>query len=72
MGIGNVDENSKRIMKSPCINICRYNDKYCVGCYRTSEEISNWTQLTNKERKRIMRELPKRRMEDGQDYYGHP
>ena len=72
MVISQSNEGNKRAMKSPCKSICRYNDKYCIGCYRTIEEIGNWTNYTDKERDKIMKKLPKRRMEDGQDYYGHP
>lgn len=60
------------MVKSPCINICKYNNKHCIGCYRTIEEISNWTKYTDKEKKKIIKELPKRKLDDGQDYYGYP
>ena len=58
------------MVKSPCKNICRYNSKHCTGCYRTIEEIASWGSLSDKEKRKIIKELPKRRMEDGQDYYG--
>ena len=35
-------ENTKKI-KNPCIDKCKYDeDKICVGCYRTMNEIVNW------------------------------
>lgn len=31
---------------SPCIDVCRLNDKgLCLGCYRTGEEIMLWSRL---------------------------
>ncbi|MDB4040636.1 DUF1289 domain-containing protein [Methylophilaceae bacterium] len=49
---------------SPCIGVCQYNDEdLCRGCFRTSEEISRWFDMTVKEKKRIINLLPSR-MED--------
>ena len=35
------------IAKSPCINVCKLdpNSNLCEGCLRTSEEISNWSNI---------------------------
>jgi len=60
------------MVKSPCINICKHNDKYCIGCYRTIEEIANWSKYTDKEKRKMIKNLPKRRLDSGEDYYGHP
>ena len=48
---------------SPCINICVVNAEtgYCLGCFRTMEEISNWARLPAHERARINEELESRR-----------
>lgn len=45
---------------SPCNGICTYdkNDQYCIGCYRTNEEISAWNSLDEKKRQKILHELP--------------
>ena len=40
-------------LASPCVNICKVEDKVCIGCGRTLEEIANWTAMTNEERKSI-------------------
>ena len=46
---------------SPCIGICSYNSEgNCIGCYRSSEEIVKWFDMTNEERATIMKELNKR------------
>ena len=34
--------------------------KYCVGCFRTVEEITVWTKLTFKEKERIIEECKTR------------
>ena len=49
---------------SPCIGVCQYNDEdLCSGCFRTSEEISKWFDMTIDERKKVIDLLPSR-MED--------
>ena len=47
---------------SPCVQICVVHprEKICTGCYRTIDEISNWSRLTPEERRTIMAELPER------------
>ena len=48
-------------MISPCINICRLNNNgICVGCYRTVNEIANWTKYTDAERSEIISILKER------------
>ena len=39
---------------SPCQNVCKIEDNKCIGCYRTLEQISNWTKMSDEERKKIM------------------
>lgn len=47
---------------TPCIGVCTMDkDGLCLGCRRTSHEITIWSRLDNRERARIMsEELPKR------------
>lgn len=43
---------------SPCIKICKLNkEKICIGCFRTIEEISNWKNMTDNEKKNIIENL---------------
>lgn len=36
---------------SPCNSICSLNDEdVCLGCYRTANEIRNWSGLNNDQR----------------------
>ena len=47
---------------SPCIKICVIHpeERICVGCYRSIEEIATWSRLTPGERRAIMADLPAR------------
>ncbi|MDC0738555.1 DUF1289 domain-containing protein [Cognatishimia sp. SS12] len=47
---------------SPCINICVIHRAagICTGCYRTLDEIAEWSQMAPKARKDIMQDLPER------------
>jgi predicted Fe-S protein YdhL (DUF1289 family) len=47
-----------KAIKTPCVGICSYNDNdLCVGCYRNFEEISNWFEMSDDEREKIMNQL---------------
>jgi uncharacterized protein len=47
---------------SPCIGVCSMNDEtgFCLGCYRTLEEIQGWDQLGNEEKSKVISELDAR------------
>jgi len=47
---------------TPCINVCRLDERgYCIGCYRSGEEIGRWRAMSQDERLRLMRDvLPQR------------
>ena len=47
---------------SPCVNICIVHPQanICTGCFRTIDEISSWSNMSESERKGIINELPKR------------
>lgn len=49
-------------VQSPCIKICVVHPeaRICTGCYRSIDEISGWSKLSNAERAAIMAELPGR------------
>ena len=49
-------------VQSPCVKLCVVHpeERICVGCFRTIEEISTWSRLTPEERRAIMAELPSR------------
>ena len=47
---------------SPCKNICIVHPQanICTGCFRTIDEISSWSNMSETERKGIIKELPNR------------
>ena len=45
------------MIESPCVSICRQDDGICIGCGRTMEEISNWFNYSDEERRTIMNRL---------------
>lgn len=49
-------------VQSPCVKLCVVHpeERICVGCFRTIEEISTWSRLTPEARTAIMAELPSR------------
>ncbi|MGV6839474.1 MAG: DUF1289 domain-containing protein [Planktomarina sp.] len=49
-------------IQSPCVQICMIHPdvKICVGCYRTAQEITDWSRLSNADRAALMEGLPNR------------
>jgi predicted Fe-S protein YdhL (DUF1289 family) len=49
-------------VESPCVKLCVVHpeERLCVGCFRTIEEIATWSRLTPAERRAIMADLPER------------
>lgn len=43
------------MIESPCIGVCTIIKDRCIGCTRTSHEISNWLFYSDAERKAITR-----------------
>ncbi|MGR3623829.1 DUF1289 domain-containing protein [Pseudophaeobacter sp.] len=61
------DNNGKEVwqrdeVQSPCINICVVHPeaRICTGCYRSIDEITSWSKMSNGERADVMAELPGR------------
>tara|TARA_B100000902_G_C26845378_1_gene685465 strand:- start:432 stop:602 length:171 start_codon:yes stop_codon:yes gene_type:complete len=50
------------MIKSPCIKICQIDYKLglCLGCKRSLDEISQWTNFTDIEKNKILKELNQR------------
>ncbi|MCZ7601974.1 MAG: DUF1289 domain-containing protein [Melioribacteraceae bacterium] len=53
--------NNQKII-SPCNNICKLDNysSICIGCGRTSEEITNWIFYSDEKRVEIMNSLTQR------------
>ena len=47
---------------SPCVKLCVVHpeERICVGCFRSIDEISGWSRMTHEERAAVMAELPAR------------
>jgi predicted Fe-S protein YdhL (DUF1289 family) len=57
------DDSWKRDeVDSPCVKLCVVHpeERICVGCFRSIEEISTWSRLTAEQRRAIMADLPAR------------
>lgn len=50
------------IIESPCIRVCTVDARtgWCLGCWRTLDEISHWTQYSAARRRELMDELAER------------
>jgi len=49
-------------IESPCVQICVVHPetRICTGCYRTIDEIADWSRMTPEARRNIMDDLPAR------------
>jgi len=59
----------KKKLVSPCAGVCILNTetKFCLGCYRTINEISRWQEMSADDQHLVMTELVKRRIADRGD-----
>ena len=46
-------------VRSPCVSICRIDvaTGFCEGCFRTIDEIADWSAMTDDRRRAVWREL---------------
>ena len=49
--------------ESPCINICQIDEKthYCLGCFRSIKEISEWSTYNEIQKKKILKLISERK-----------
>lgn len=49
-------------IETPCIGVCTMDEDtgFCLGCYRTADEIKNWWDKTNPEKIAILKQLDAR------------
>ena len=49
-------------VQSPCVKLCVVHpeERICVGCFRTIDEIATWGRLTPDQRDAIIADLPER------------
>jgi predicted Fe-S protein YdhL (DUF1289 family) len=42
-------------LNSPCISVCALDSQgFCMGCFRTGEEIRDWRHSTNEQRIQVL------------------
>lgn len=49
--------------ESPCIGVCTpdpVDEDHCMGCFRSMDEIEEWSRMTPEEQWAVVRELPSR------------
>lgn len=48
---------------SPCVSLCKLDveRQYCMGCFRTLEEIMAWSQADDDYQRRVWTEIARRR-----------
>lgn len=53
---------SRSEVQSPCVKLCVVHpqERICVGCYRSIDEIAAWSRMSHDARAAIMAELPSR------------
>jgi predicted Fe-S protein YdhL (DUF1289 family) len=46
-------------IESPCIGVCALDEStgFCLGCYRSADEIKNWWDKSNAEKSAILEQL---------------
>jgi len=45
---------------TPCIKICHIENDKCIGCKRTTEELSNWFWMEDHQKLQVMKQLKSR------------
>lgn len=51
-------------VESPCIGVCAIDESngFCLGCYRTVDEIKAWFDMSQTEKKELMVQLDERQL----------
>ena len=44
-------------IKNPCIGVCKYDDKVCIGCYRSMKETANWKNYNIDEKQQVLKNI---------------
>lgn len=59
---------SAQNIETPCIGVCTVDDKtgFCMGCFRSLEEIQNWWDMTDQQRSEVMQKLDQRMQENAE------
>jgi predicted Fe-S protein YdhL (DUF1289 family) len=45
-------------VSSPCVSICALDENdVCIGCQRTGDEITQWSRLSDEERRAVLEKV---------------
>ena len=57
-----MSKETEKEVESPCVGVCTLDEAtgFCLGCYRTADEIKNWWDKTNPEKIAILKQLDAR------------
>jgi len=59
-------------IKNPCIHVCTLDDeKVCMGCYRSAEEVRNWFRYTDEQKLQSLENAESRRRDKEESNYDH-
>lgn len=61
--------DAPRTIASPCVGVCQIDrdTRYCLGCWRTIEEITQWSRYADPQRLEVLEQLRERQAAAGQD-----
>ena len=59
-----VHKQVDKTVDSPSIKVCTYDEEeeFCIGCYRTKQELQDWLIMTREQKLEVLKKL-----EDGYD-----
>lgn len=49
-------------IENPCVKICKMENGYCIGCFRTQDERMKWYQMSRAEQATTLKILEHRRL----------
>lgn len=50
-------------VESPCVNVCKMQGDFCIGCKRTLDEIGKWFEITPEEKREIINSIQNRTLD---------
>ncbi len=57
-----IEESEEKPVASPCISVCVLDETdICTGCFRNVQEITDWSILSNENRREVVRVANARR-----------
>ena len=62
----------KNTIKNPCIHVCTLDEeKTCIGCFRSAEEIRGWFTMTDEQKLQVLARADERRRAKDANNYDH-